>query len=322
MTDTAKQILDRILRESGMPALLEFLGERLARTDLQSLMLAVYGRRAVRQTPSRVLDQYAQNRFVGPATVSLRAIAAVDSLALAHADPLFEALDLAPVCPLGTVAALTGLDQNRIVSTARNTEVVSDSTNVLALECALRRRAARRQTPRDDGWVRLCTSHRLLRAQYYGQTTWRSHFRLFALCTAGRDSPAARFECAALAEHLGFYLALMAALPTLGYELRDIRIVVTDLGADRAALEQEVFGPLAARLAGVEFEFDPEQTSGRGYYDWLRFHLYATDAAGVAHEIGDGGFTDWTQQLLSDRRERLLISGISTERICELFGAR
>ena len=31
-------------------------------------------------------------------------------------------------------------------------------------------------------------------------------------------------------------------------------------------------------------------------------------------ELIDGGFTTWTQQLLSNNKERLLISGLGTER--------
>ena len=31
-------------------------------------------------------------------------------------------------------------------------------------------------------------------------------------------------------------------------------------------------------------------------------------------ELGDGGFTDWTQTLLGDTKECLLVSGIGTER--------
>jgi len=34
----------------------------------------------------------------------------------------------------------------------------------------------------------------------------------------------------------------------------------------------------------------------------------------------DGGFTDWTQQLLSNRKERLLISGMGSERFVFCFG--
>jgi hypothetical protein len=48
--------------------------------------------------------------------------------------------------------------------------------------------------------------------------------------------------------------------------------------------------------------------------------MYARDAAGTDYSIVDGGFTDWTQQLLSNRKERLLISGMGSERFVSLFG--
>ncbi len=179
-------MLDRILRERGTADLLDWLSAELTPTDLKSLMLAVYRTRAARQTPARVLDQYEHNRFVQPAAVGLRARAAVDRVALACAGPAFDALDLAPVCPLGTVTAVGPVDQNSVVSTTRNTEVVSDCTNVLALECAIRRRAQRRNPATANDYVRLCTSQRLLRAQHYNRPGLRAHFQIFALCTAGR----------------------------------------------------------------------------------------------------------------------------------------
>jgi hypothetical protein len=37
-------------------------------------------------------------------------------------------------------------------------------------------------------------------------------------------------------------------------------------------------------------------------------------------DIGDGGFTDWIQQLLTNRKGRLLISGMGSERFVSLFG--
>jgi hypothetical protein len=36
---------------------------------------------------------------------------------------------------------------------------------------------------------------------------------------------------------------------------------------------------------------------------------------GTAEEIGDGGFTDWTQQLVASSKERLLISGVGVDRL-------
>ena len=43
-------------------------------------------------------------------------------------------------------------------------------------------------------------------------------------------------------------------------------------------------------------------------------------AAGAEFFLADGGFTDWTRRLLSDRKERLLISGLGSERFILCFG--
>ena len=97
--------------------------------------------------------------------------------------------------------------------------MVSDSTNVLALECALRRRAALRAAARARERVRLCASHRLVRAQTFDSPAAFAHFRVFALCTAGRDEGWHRFELDSLAEQLGVYLRSLTALAGIGWPI-------------------------------------------------------------------------------------------------------
>jgi hypothetical protein len=48
--------------------------------------------------------------------------------------------------------------------------------------------------------------------------------------------------------------------------------------------------------------------------------MYARDKLGTDYFVGEGGFTDWIQQLLSNRKERLSISGMGSERFVSLFG--
>src|SRR5262249_47677478 len=122
-------VLDRILREGDTPDLLEILAERLSPTDLQSLLLEVYRRRAARPTPTRLLEQYESNRFVRPSSVDPRTLLEFDRVALSLATPVFEPVELAPVCPLGTTSVVATVSQNNTVSTVRNTELVADSTN-------------------------------------------------------------------------------------------------------------------------------------------------------------------------------------------------
>jgi hypothetical protein len=315
-------LLDRILRESQGANLLDLLAEQLPPTDLQSLLLEVYRRRAAQQTPASLLSSYERSRFARPSSASPIALLDVDQLAFSLASPLFEPLELAPVCPLGTSSVVGSVDQNRAVATIRNTEVVSDSTNVLALECAVRRRAHLRAPGQRHQRVRLCASQRLLRPQTFSGPASFAHFRLFALCTAGRDEGSYHFELDALAEQLAFYLRMFAKLGVGGYGIQQVRVAITDLAdaARQEAARADVIAALAVQFPQVEWQLDPDRSAGRNYYDGLCFAVYASDVANQEYMLADGGFTTWTQQLLSNQKERLLISGIGTERLCSVFG--
>ena len=155
----SNEFLGRILRKAGVDDLLEALTERLPASDLQSLMLEVYSRVAGNGTPGKLLEQYERDRFVRPAEVDPRVLGELDRIAWRLLRPGYEALELSPLCPLGTCSVVATVSQNKMVSTARNTEVVSDSTNVMALECAVRRRG----DPASQ--VLLASSQRLTRAR-------------------------------------------------------------------------------------------------------------------------------------------------------------
>ena len=133
------KIVERIEHQAGIPGLASILAD-LAPTDLQSLLLEVYRIRTGRIQPAAVLSEFESNRFVQPSAAAPAALLRWEQIALTHLPQGFQAVALSPVCPLGTSSVVAPVDQNWAVATARNTEVVSDSTNVLALECALRRR--------------------------------------------------------------------------------------------------------------------------------------------------------------------------------------
>ena len=69
-----------------------------------------------------------------------QAPARMDRVAFATLPSAFSPLELSPVSPLGTNSVVATVSQNKTLTTTRGLEVVSDATNVLALECALRRR--------------------------------------------------------------------------------------------------------------------------------------------------------------------------------------
>jgi hypothetical protein len=297
-----------------VPDLLDVLAERLGPTDLQSLLLAVYRRRTAKVTPAQLLDRHERDRFFRPSGVAPAALADFDRLAWSLLPGSYEAIELSPVCPLGTNAAIATVDQNKVVTTIRNSEVVADSTNVLALECAVRRRSLLRDDPRSRKRVRLAASHRLLRGQAYRSPEAHPHFRLLGLCAAGRDEGAFQFEISSLVEQIGFYLRL---LHEVAHHRSRIRVAITELdeGRREQALHEHVLAPLKRDHPDATAALDPKRESGRGYYVGACFKLYTGTEDGTDHEIADGGFTTWTQQLLSNKKERLLISGLGTERL-------
>lgn len=314
-------IIDRILQETGVPQLLDVLSERLSPTDLQSLLLEVYRRRAAKVQPAQLLERYEQDRFVRPSDLAPSVMADFDRLAWSLLPEHYVAVELSPICPLGTNAAVATVDQNKVVTTIRNSEVVADATNVLALACASHRRHYLRSNPRSRERVRLCASHRLVRGQAYKTAGSLSHFRLFCLCAAGRDEGSFQFETSSLIEQIAFYLRLLQASTRLDCPTDRLRVAITDLeqGRGEQVLKEHVLEPLRAGYPRVSCELDPARVPGRGYYIGACFHIYATNVAGHEFELIDGGFTNWTQQMLSNAKERLLISGLGTELLCSRF---
>jgi len=305
--------LRRVLREAGDPALVDTLAA-LPGSDLTTVLLEVQRRRASRITPAEVMRTYGRDRFAAPAVVGFGPQRRAEDAMLAALPAGFEVLTLAPVLPLGAISAVATVDPRNVIATVRGSEVAADPTNGLALEAATRRRAALAAGARSAGLVRLAATQRVARAQQVGGPVSFAHFQLLGAVTAGRDTGGRGFERDAVTEHLGF---AAAGLRRLGASR--IRFELTCL--DPAL--SEVTAAAAAALAGaeaVEVADAPQRRSGRGYYTGLCFKVQAA-FGGPELEVGDGGFTDWTAQLLGSRKERLLISGYGIDRIALASGA-
>ena len=304
-------VLDRVLPRIGGMATLERLAA-LSGTDYTSVMLAVAGRRAARETPASIARRYARDRFSRPGRTPWRSIRRAEDALLAELPGDVELLTLAPVVPLGIHSVLDTVSQHKVLTTIRACEVAADPTSALALEAAARRRAQSQA-----GTVKLAGVQRVIRTQLFASPAADAHFSLFGLVTAGRDSGSYRFERAALAAHLRFAVAGLAATG-----LRHIHVALTPLGdaGERiaAAVVDELDhdrGPAAAAVIVL----DHTRQHGRGYYRDLCFKVNA-HVRGELMEIGDGGFTDWTAQLTASRKERLLISGVGLDRLARFAG--
>jgi len=227
------RITRHIVTESGVAELFSALAEELRPGDLQSLLLEVYQARAKRVAEPDVLARFERTPLAAPSTVDARLLNEFDRVAFAAAEG-FEAVELSPVCPLGTSHSLGGIDQNNVLTTIRNAEVLGDSTPALALECARRRRKQAARTTVEP--VRLCASHRTVRLQPFDFPGFTPHFRLFGMVSAGRDTGSSAFEIQHLREHIAFYLRLFRALNQAGFRLTAPLVEITDLGATETLL--------------------------------------------------------------------------------------
>ncbi len=302
------QALRRVVGEVGGAELLDVLADELPGSDLTTLLLEVFRRRAERLSPADVLRRYRSDRFVAPATVDFAALRRAEDAMLGALPGGFETVVLAPVLPLGAHTAAAGVDPRNVVATIRATEVAADPTNGLALEAAVRRGELLRAAPRSAEPVRLAASQRVTRAQVFSGPVSFAHFQLLGVVTAGRDTGAHEFESRYLAEHVRFAADGLAALG-----LDRVTIAVTCLNEPARRILAAISAEFAGRR-GVGVTEAPERESGRAYYRDLCFKVFA-DRGGSALEVGDGGFVDWTAKLLGNAKERMLISGFGIERL-------
>jgi hypothetical protein len=328
MADPA-QIAASIAKALGAPGLIDAL-VALPQSELQSLLLFVQRRRSALRTPAQLLQQYQRQGMVQPGTADPRALNDIDRMAFAAADK-FEAVELSPLAPVGLNVVLGEIDQNNSLATLRAAEVMADPTTALALECAQRRQ----RDPAATTVERLCTSARMVRLQPLKVPGHTPHFRLFALVTAGRDRGNDDFQTEALGEQLRFYLDWLRGLDTIGYRFSDVTITVADTEQCRARVaaqptperartrlghvEARVFPSLRRDFPAATLALDETRTHAINYYDGLCLHLDVTDPSGQRFNLADGGFTGWTQRLVGNRKERLLVSGAGSELIAKRF---
>jgi hypothetical protein len=279
----------------------------LAASDLWSLLLGVIEQRAAQRTATTVKQQWERDRFVSPSYIDQRTLNALDGHLLANASQ-FEALELSPLAPLGACSAIGLASQNKIVSTVRGTEVVSDPTNVLALECA-------RRLAEDPGRIlKFATSHRCVRAQPLPKGPgYAAHFRMFCLATAGHERKDHGLLVESLAEHIRTHLRALDRLEQDGYDFpgRSIAILATPA--------REALGRRVAKAADVPAVF---RTLDHDYYDGLRFMINAGSTAGDSIPLIDGGAFNWLATLTANRKMVFVASALGAQLAAYLFRSK
>jgi hypothetical protein len=309
-----EKIIEHITQKTGIPHLVEILAQGLSGSELNSLLLEVFNQRQKNIPPALLLQQYQVNRFVHPAETDMiglltRELEVLRFLKGRH----FQPIELSPAAQWGSCSLLAPVDQKKVISATRSTEIVADATNSLALYIADLKRSGNipasgiTPSPAGEECLRYCTVHRHIRTQELREKRHTAHFKIGCLVSAGRDTGSYRFECTSLQEH---FLALDHLFREV-FGIQKIRFKLQKREGYNSPdlLVEAVLNHLRSTTS---LEVTHEAPPSNNYYKGIQYKMII-ELNGKEMEIADGGFVDWTQQLLGNNKERLLISGFGLE---------
>ncbi len=301
------KIVKKIEKKIGLPGITQQIANKLSNSELNSLIMEVYANTAKKLTPPEILNHFQNNRFTFPSIVNPLSYKEYEINWLKKGEQNgFKAIQLSPLTPLGTCSAVAFVDQNNIVSALRGTEIISDATNVLALKIA-----EEFKKEKQNRIIKYCTTHRHVRAQYFTNPLFSAHFGLFCMATGGLDTGGYSFELENVKEHIHFYMKQLST----EYDRKDI-ILKIELKEDNTIFNNKLRMLLEDMPDEVRIEYN-DPGNGNNYYQLCRFRIFL-NYRGDELNLVDGGFVDWTQKLLENKKHRYLISAAGLELIYKI----
>lgn len=297
------KIIGNVLKKVGNENLINEITSRLSQSEITTFLLALSKELANKNTPADILGRYESNRFVKPSELNPIKVKQVELLMLEMAEASgFSPVLLSPAGLLGSCSVIAKVDQNNVISATRGLELIADSTNMLAIYLAsgIKNRAIdNSKTP-----VHLSATCRVTRGQMFQGTAFVPHFSLFTLVSSGKDTGSYGFEKGAIVRHMDFYTDYFGE--KLGHELR-MSLNIRNGYTDKTGFIERIHHHLRERYPHIDITVNREENDN-SYYQGINFKLSISDI-----EIVDGGFVDWTQKLLGNKKERLLISGAGVD---------
>jgi hypothetical protein len=301
-----KKLLQRMLgRSEGEDALNAF--GQLSGSELNSVLLEIFARHTKHLEPPTVLATFDRNRFVGVSALDPIKHLEFELSVLRHAQlNNFRPFILSPVAPLGSCSALGTVSQNKILSSIRGTEVVADATNVLMLKLA-----SDIKSGAQEDVLRYCTVHRHIRGQAFDNPAYTAHFAVYCQVSGGLDLGNNKFELSELRHHVTCLLRFLCT-----HVLSDRISAKIWFKSDDGRFEQQVRDVMTSLLDSDRVHFDHDHSNL--YYQRLQFKIFVRHND-VDLDIADGGFVDWPQKLLGNRKQRGIVSGLGLELLQKLF---
>lgn len=175
-------------------------------------------------------------------------------------------------------------------------------------------------------WARLAESLANARFRVAELCVVLADTQIVRACLAARGVDADTLARSARAHEPG---STEAALAGAGVELpraaRDLVAAVDELGLDEhvrrraVRLVEDVGAPLARARPEVRVVYDLARLQGLTYYAGPFVQLVVRRDDGLEIPIGDGGALPWMAAMLSDRRERMVVTGFGSEACVKLF---
>lgn len=304
-------IVEKIVQRTGYPHLLSLLAEGLSGSELNSLLLEVFSQRAAALSPPELLSLYQQNRFVKPADLPVIPLRQMElDLLQIFANASFEPIELSPVSPLGSCSVVAPADQKKVLTALRGTEVLADATNAIALHVSDLKKARQWTPSKPEDRIRFSSIQRHLRTQAISGKGFTPHFKIACLVTCGADTGSHTFEKESLAEHIG----VMTTLYRDYYKVDKVqfRFLRRQGYAHADKLLNDVRDHVLQKHPDMVIDIVSQPGNEISYYKGIQYKIDIWHN-GKHYEIGDGGFVDWTQQLLQNKKERMLSTGIGFE---------
>jgi hypothetical protein len=304
-------IVERILQRLEQPELLSLLSKQISGSELNSLLLEVFKIRTADLTPGQLLNHYQKNRFVKPADLPVIPLKQMELDLLKIFDShSFIPLELSPITSLGACSAVATADQNKILSALRGTEVLADATNAMALHVSDLKKTGQWVPSSSNDKIRFSAIQRHVRTQSISGKGFTPHFKIGCLVSCGMDNGNFIFEKESLAEHI----AVMNVLYRDYFRVDDIRyrLLCRDGYDDPIRLAAQLKDFVQQKVTDTVIDIVDHPEKPNQYYKGIQYKIDIT-IKGRQYEIGDGGFVDWTQQLLQNKKERMLSTGIGFE---------
>lgn len=228
--NTNNQIYEKMGEKIGVPNLADILSERPMR-ELNPIFIKAFRDRVASIKPNEILqDRESKKEFYGTSSMDQRELVKLEADFYEILPEKFNAVEVSPISPLGLNSVITKVSQDISLSAIRGSEVVSDPTTSLALECAIRRKQQLANKNTFTELTNLATTQRVLRLQPFDKDKgYEQHFKLFGLCTGGRDKGDASFVVDSAIEHISIWLDLIKYLKNKEYSFSDISVNVSDI---------------------------------------------------------------------------------------------